>query len=315
MTESLPITILEGPDGAGKTTLASAAFGRAVLANHGPYGGVRDLLDVYLWSMVVDGDPDRLPGGLILDRSWLSEPIYGHVHRGGADRVGPIWRRMLERVAYSRRAVVVLCLPPVELCLAAFRARRGEEYLDSEEKLRAVHARFRLHFDTSLPYVVYDHQESTVGRLLETIDEIRPPRNEGPGVGHFRRGVRLLVGEMCNPHRPETGFPFVGHALSAVWLTRQLEGIGIPEGVLYFVNALQEDGTPTDPGFIDRLDPSGIVALGSVADRWLHAAGVRSHVRIDHPAYWSRFHAGEPYPLAEALGYATPTITLRTVRP
>ena len=107
------IIILEGPDGGGKTTLAETlraqlqSNGMTHVIKHGPYKGVQseDLCKIFFRSM---SQALTYDDHVIMDRSWLSEPIYGNVYRKGENRVDMPRRRMLERVALSRGAVVVL---------------------------------------------------------------------------------------------------------------------------------------------------------------------------------------------------------------
>ena len=138
------IIILEGPDGGGKTTLAERLrqfFGTHRMTHvmkHGPYIGMstEDLCKTYFRSMTQALTYDD---HVIMDRSWLSEPIYGTVYRNGANRVDLPRRRMLERVALSRGAVVVHCQPDLSLCVDTFKQRKGIEYLDTTEQLGAVY--------------------------------------------------------------------------------------------------------------------------------------------------------------------------------
>jgi thymidylate kinase len=131
--------IFEGPDGGGKSTAAKAFAEKtgATYVHHGPYTGENYITHHYLDSMVpaLSGVCD-----VILDRCWISEPIYGAVHRNGKIRVSDTARRFLEHTAATLCVVKVLIyLPPYDVCLANFNRRRGQEYLDSARKLRAVY--------------------------------------------------------------------------------------------------------------------------------------------------------------------------------
>ena len=138
------IIILEGPDGAGKTTLSDKL--RQILQQdrmthvikHGPYKGLHaeDLCKIYFRSM---SQALTYNDHVILDRAWLSEPVYGNVYRNGQCRVDmPRWR-MLERVALSRGAIVIHCQPSFELCEQTFTSRAKDEYLDTVKQLKAVY--------------------------------------------------------------------------------------------------------------------------------------------------------------------------------
>jgi cytidylate kinase len=151
--------ILEGPDGSGKTTLAQALT-RAVqgmLIHHGSYLKVspQDLADVYEVSMMpaTHGYVDT-----VLDRSWLSEPIYGAVMRAGLNRLSPNTAGWLEGIAAACDGVVVLCLPPFEVCAKSFEGRPQEEYLKRTDQLRRVWDGYAA-MKTSLPVLKYDRTQ------------------------------------------------------------------------------------------------------------------------------------------------------------
>lgn len=129
--------------------------------------------------------------------------------------------------------------------------------------------------------------------------------NRGPGAGAYRRGAVLLVGE--RPHVARSGqlkhrLPFVSFdgAGCAPWLAEQLELAGVPETDLYWVNAYDALGVPTDPAFVRDLQPRKVVALGKQAAEWCRDAGL-SFVEVPHPQFWKRFKSGEPYPLLDVL--------------
>lgn len=132
------IYILEGCDGAGKSTLAEAIGKRlsVPVTHHGSYKGEHQVWRHYFDSML-PAYSDACD--VVLDRSWISEPIYGLVYRGGAVRIEPWQLRILEYVVKECETTVVWCVPPFVRCLATFAARREQEMLDSEEQLQKVY--------------------------------------------------------------------------------------------------------------------------------------------------------------------------------
>ena len=82
------IVILEGPDGAGKTSLSETLREHLQkskmthVVKHGPYNGIspEELCRIYFRSM---SHALTYNDHVILDRCWLSEPIYGNVYRDG----------------------------------------------------------------------------------------------------------------------------------------------------------------------------------------------------------------------------------------
>lgn len=171
----MTLIILEGPDGSGKTTLANWLAARKTMriVKHGPYHGATSQLLPAIYE-------SSLGDQVVLDRSWLSEPIYGSVMRGGADRIGTPARRVLERAALEYDAIVVLTLPSYETCERTWKARPESEYLPSPEQLHAVYKLYDQGLDTDLPLFYYnytrDHPDLVVGWLdfvPEFIDSMR----------------------------------------------------------------------------------------------------------------------------------------------
>jgi len=158
--------------------------------------------------------------------------------------------------------------------------------------------------------VGYDFPAYRAGALAELVGGAPLGwANRGPGAGAFRPGVALLVGE--RPGVAKSGqlkhrLPFVSFdgAGCAGWLAEQLASAEVEEADLYWVNAYDAVGVPTDAAFVRELAPSAIVALGSVAGRWCRDVHLRYRA-APHPQYWKRFHYRERYPLLDVLR-ATP---------
>lgn len=150
------LTILEGPDGGGKSTLAEKYKGARVV-HFGPMLEVTD----HLPRMYVEAMLPALLGyqDVVMDRSWLSEPIYAEAMRNGDERLTFIDYRMLERLAARCGTAVVKCLPRLKTCLKTYQSRKEEEYLDELEQLAKVHDGY-VNMKTDLPCFVYDYEES-----------------------------------------------------------------------------------------------------------------------------------------------------------
>lgn len=166
------IYILEGPDGGGKTTLSLALAKRldAPITNHGPYKDESQIWRHYFNSMLPAYSGER---DVILDRSWIAEPIYGEVYRNGVNRL-ELWHlRILEYVARECSAIVIWCLPPVEKCVQAFNSRRAQEMLDNEDQLRKVYDLYRKAADRSVNgrfiHIFYDYTDAGSRLALEEV--------------------------------------------------------------------------------------------------------------------------------------------------
>ena len=279
--------ILEGPDGAGKTTLAETLKGSTW--HHSYYPELR--------TMFIESVKSIVSGSLCVDRMYYSELVYAPIYHKVQQRYGNM-TRMLDRVIMGYDRVVVMCLPDYETCHKAWASGREEMVKDEAEFKKIYEAYAQLKINT--PHVYYDWTKETIDDLIEKVQALNFPKNQGPGIGLFKEGNILIVGD--KPSNPLLGFdlPFVHLDGCSPWLADQLAKTGVPESSLYWVNGFGVDGAMTDPSFIDKLEPSKIIALGSQAHRWCEIAGV-NHFRTEHPQYWKRFRNADIYPLVNIL--------------
>lgn len=121
------------------------------------------------------------------------------------------------------------------------------------------------------------------------------------GIGNFRKGNILLVGD--TPGNKALGYntPFVGSG-SGLWLLKQLEAADIPEDKYYWINARDNFGVVADQMFLDDLKPKRIIALGVEASKWAMSLRNRYNVvSCPHPQFWLRFRRNQEYPLFKLL--------------
>lgn len=173
------LTIFEGPDGGGKTTLAKHYAQRigARYVHFGPLPGVgHDLPRLYAEAMLpaLTGDCP-----VVFDRSWISEAPYATVCRGGYNRVHPVAARLLERLAFRCRAAMVLCLPPLDAVRQSYQSRHAREYVGRVEQLERVYHHYA-RITSGLPMVRFDYTqhadvsyETRVERLSDEAFEVR----------------------------------------------------------------------------------------------------------------------------------------------
>jgi thymidylate kinase len=309
------LTIFEGPDGGGKSTFgrwycdhAFTAFqdDPVVTHNHGPYLGQGDIAHLY-WKTI---EKARAAYHVFADRSWIAEPIYSAAFRREPSRIPIAYRRMLERGAWTARTVVVLFLPPLEVCEVNFARRQGEEYLSTVADLRDVYYRYTWLLNGAepmdLPYVVADYTRHRRDAIADMIEAVRPPADGcGFGGGRFDPGRSvLIVGDRPGPFNPkhgDRGVPFVQFQSlgCSVWLAEQLEEAGIPESDLYWINAYSRDGRPVSPFFLEALQPPLVIALGQNAGEWTDREANIEATVVEHPQHWKRFHynSEKQYPL------------------
>lgn len=313
---SKAVTIFEGPDGGGKTTLAQeyAQLTNARYVHHGPYKQVDDGLG----RLFVESMLPALLGyeDVVLDRCWLSEPIYADAYRSGRDRITAPRARVLDRLALRCGAVVVKCLPPWDRVRDCFRGRKGEEYLDNEEQLIYVYGRYDDPFNPHLHQVEYDYTEHlnsplslTATRLHELVkyqrDKSPTHRLAVASSGNWKAPV-VLVGEgfaeqKNNDPLYQAPFGSLNGAGCSLWLSNQLDAAGINEQGLLWVNADEVDRVPDFLGWhADKL----FVTLGEQASSVLDKYGM-SHKPMPHPQYWKRFKGNFDYPLLSLLKEVT----------
>jgi len=168
--------IFEGPDCGGKSTLieAIAQTDSWAKVHHGPYLDLDadHLMGKYIQAMNIA----RNGANLLMDRSWLSEPIYGKVFRDGKNRLNEFYTEILESTAASLDARIVLCIPPWQTVKYRWLERKGvdsdAEYLDRVEQLKKVYDAYDDLFftlDTCLPIIRHDYTSRSTLNLKEII--------------------------------------------------------------------------------------------------------------------------------------------------
>ena len=292
------ITIFEGPDGAGKTTVARA-YVELTGARYVHFDAM-PRINKGLGRIYVEAMLPALLGyqDVVMDRSWLSEAPYAAIFRDGNVRTSLASRRMLERLALRCGAVVVQCYPPWEAVLASYRARRHLEMLESEEQLRHVYELYATR-TTGLATVTYDYTtaDKDLTNLVWDIDDSRFPLHPvGQATAGNLLAPHVLIGQSYAERKAHDAFyqwpfaSFSGNGCSQ-WLTNYLIQADISEYQLLWCNADQ------DLTWMEGLDDVKIIALGNVAHDRLLQLG-HDAVLVPHPQVWRRFNTQQLYPLA-----------------
>jgi hypothetical protein len=242
---------------------------------------------------------------VIMDRSWLSEPIYGDVYRKGENRIDMPRRRMLERAALARGVVVVHCQPDFEVCMKTFKDRIEDEYLDNIKQLEQVYEGYAsLPMDTSLPVITYDYTKDDIEELFIKL-ATKTMTNKSSGGGAFVEGNTLMLcdkGPRTNVKSTAAVVPFINFLDNdgpSRMLAETLERENVPETGLYWVNTQTYQGTPMDSSFIKQLKPKRIYALGNNAYTWALNNEVPV-IKLPPPLYHMQHYPDQPYLITEA---------------
>ena len=273
------IIILEGPDGAGKTTLAEALRQRlqqshmTQIVKHGPYTNLvpEELCKIFFRSMT---QALTYNDHVIMDRSCL---LLSTLH----------------------------CQPSFDLCAATFTSRSDDEYLDNVDQLRQVYDEYEsLKLHTSLPVIHYDYQYDEVDDLLAKV-KAASIENGAEGGGAFKEGNYLILcdrGPRTNVRPGAAVVPFINFLDNdgpSRMLAEALEREGVPESKCYWVNTQTFQGVPTNPAFVRELKPSRVFALGNNAYTWALNNSVQAH-KLPPPLYHMQNYPNQPYHITEA---------------
>lgn len=286
------LIILEGPDGAGKTTLAEQLRTVYDLGYHHegpPPNGANPLW--YYGGVLNSFRGNRM----VMDRLALGERVYGPIYRN-RDGVGEAGWRLFTRLVRAAGAVQVLCLPPPEAALKTWQhAKRDELYRQhGDEKFMATYTRYGFLGHTQ--DFIYDYtREGEFERLRDWLERTPTLANLPLGMVGHPNARYLLVGDQVGG--VETGthgidLPFFTTKGSAAYLTETLDLAGFKEEELAFINSRKASG---HRNLIPRFPRT--FALGKEAQHACRTQGI-SHVSVPHPQFRKRFQH------AEIAGYA-----------
>lgn len=157
----MPIIIIEGIDGGGKSTLAQLIKELSpvptTILHRGPMKG--SVMDEYV-TPLLEADPDNL---LIADRWHLSEVIYGLVYRGMSE-VNATTLVAIEGLLTEKNATRVVVAPPIEEIRTRLKDR-GEDFLQ-EEHIELVYTFYQTAIGGLLYHQVTASDENQARRIL-----------------------------------------------------------------------------------------------------------------------------------------------------
>lgn len=340
MSKLKGVIVLEGPDGAGKTTLAEALCkkydGHYI---HRTWRKGMDVFDHHTEALQIANQlaHEQL---VVIDRLWPSEAIYGQVYRKESDYKHN--SRAMDRVLLRMSALYVLCVPRNPDYVRTIHARKHAQGLEMYDNIDQVTQRYidwldgneladpvgdiidqQAHFggflnDRGYGAFHYDVEQrgheldKVVEELAEHLAWYRKQQwsfaldpNTPNILGHKLHAKYLFVGEQLGDLHSWSRWPFYARTHSPDFLNKSLHEIAFPERWGAWTNAWDEDNRL--PHIVAASPHLKIVALGRKAERRLNALKIPVHAAVPHPSWARRFNyhgqRGVPYPqqLADAL--------------
>jgi predicted ATPase len=154
-----PVFILEGPDSAGKTTLARA-IRREVEARGGKlcyiHLTLRKEMALWQWAALQRAHRMRKTHVIVLDRHWISEQVYGSVYRDQVVTDRFAWPILAATVALG--VMNVMCVPTLDNAKFFFTQTEGREmYPNDDNVLRVAQAYRDITYGAKFDHVFADH--------------------------------------------------------------------------------------------------------------------------------------------------------------
>lgn len=292
--------VLEGPDGAGKTTLASRlveALPDYRIEHFGP--PIQAPLEEYLhWLVAQDAQGHRM----VIDRFHLGESVYGPLFRGTLG----LTRYELTAIEWAlmvRGYLMIHVTQPLKSLIDSLE-QRGDEMVQVNQLSKIVEMYWDVAQLSIMPYDTYDYNWPATLRFVVERETAYRKRSEEYlkhmgqfwGTGCLQPSV-ILVGERVNRKLNSKGVPFsVGRA--SEWLIDALTWNGW-RSTCYLTNAIKEDGEREmvarevrwlqGLATIDARHSPQVIALGAVAGDVLTKHKI-PHSLAFHPSYHRRFN-------------------------
>lgn len=304
------LIILDGPDGAGKTTLANE-FIHLYDAKymHLTYR-FKDKMFTYQLACLLRAVKMSKDHLVIIDRQWMSEICYAAAYRGGSK--WPLAYRLFDRIILKHSGIYVVCLPAnlrdhmnAYECL---KTQRDELYEDISPVIIEYHKLWDKVKDW--PNVMrYSYQDWPMDQLesfcvrvkvvLESWQEKQWPRALDPEeknfLGHLDTAKFLFIaGDADSSARSGKWYPFMSYLGSDVLLLEVMERLHIPENEVVWTNYDVDPSVTRE--LLSTYDLCPVVFNSTVFDKMVKHFGSMTKCnnpqKCYHPAYVKRVFNG-----------------------
>lgn len=151
--------IVEGPDGAGKTTLIKklqAQFPNSKYLHFGVPEEPTKQYEMYLHAIETAGKYSDI---IILDRCWYSDMVYAPIMRGTEDVTVATSRKLDAAIITYGGGIVIYCTAPIDVLWERCQTR-GEDYVKDIETLQKLSQAYTAVMKQSLlPVITFNTAE------------------------------------------------------------------------------------------------------------------------------------------------------------
>lgn len=290
------IVVLEGPDLAGKSTLAHRIMSSTLNAERlrqGPPSPSVDILEQYL-RPIQDWCYEPMlvrPSLLVMDRWHVGELIYGPILRGRSRLTGQ-QADYIDMVLQTFGASFMYITAEPKVLQERWELR-GDDLIERRQlaEIHIEYEKWMWHRPHWVAHIAGGGAHFTVGE---------PSPNAGWYVGPRKPRV-LLLGDRRN--EDTFVFPFVpARATSGHWLMGALHEAGVNHMEVGLFNACE--ATPLELGTQwEMLGKPPVVTLGRNAEKAWRAVGdwTENDHYLNHPQYERRFHYLQMQQYGEAI--------------